>query len=206
MAEQQGEREVKSLCEELKITTEELQTRLAFLSFGEQDERNLVEIRDVIASHLDELIGEFYEHLLRFDELRAILSDTALMERLKGALRGYLLSLGEFGKDAGYAETRLRIGRSHERIGLEQKWYLGAYHKLFELIVRRIAVRHAGSADRLSSMGLTLNKMFRLDEIFVVETYYHVAMQRLEESLCRLRDAHRPLRRRRVCDRLGGVR
>ncbi|NOS81603.1 MAG: hypothetical protein E8D46_08200 [Nitrospira sp.] len=64
MAEQPGTKASSSLCDQLQITTEELQTRLAFLSFGEQDRQNLIEIRDVIASHVEEIIGSFYDHLL----------------------------------------------------------------------------------------------------------------------------------------------
>jgi len=193
MAEQQGGQAARSLCEQLQITTEELQTRLAFLSFGEQDEQNLVEIHDVISSHIGKLIGEFYDHLLQFEELRGILSDPKLVERLKGSQRQYLLGLGQLGDGVEYAEARLRIGLTHERVGLKQKWYLGAYHKLFELILQLLAIRYSGDACRLSSLVLTLNKVLRLDEIFVVETYYHATMQRLEDSLCQLKDAHRQL-------------
>ncbi|MBU6481416.1 MAG: diguanylate cyclase [Nitrospirae bacterium] len=193
MAEQQGMQATRSLCDQLQITAEELQTRLAFLSFGEQDGRNLVEIRDVICSRVDEIIGEFYDHLLQFEELRGILSDRKLVERLKGSQRQYLLSLGQLGDYVEYAEARLRIGLTHERVGLKQKWYLGAYHKLFELILQRLAVRYSGDACRLSSLILTLNKILMLDEILVVETYYHATTQRQEDSLCQLKDAHRQL-------------
>ena len=193
MAEQDGTQATRSLCDQLQITAEELQTRLAFLSFGAQDGRNLVEIHDVISSCLEELIAEFYDHLLQFEELRGILSDPKLVERLKGAQRQYLLSLGQLGDGVEYAEERLRIGLTHERVGLKQKWYLGAYHKLFELIVQPLAVRYSGDAGKLSSLVLTLNKVLRIDEIFVVETYYHAKMQRLEDSLCQLKDAHRQL-------------
>jgi len=182
-----------SLCDRLQITEEELQTRQAFLSFGTQDEHNLVEIHNGISSHVDEIIGEFYDHLLRFEELRDILSDAQLVERLKGSQRRYLLSLGQFDDRVEYAEGRFRIGLTHERVGLKQKWYLGAYHKLFELILKQLAVHCSGDADRLSSLALTLNKTITLDEIFVVETYYHATMQRLEESLAQLKDAHRQL-------------
>jgi diguanylate cyclase (GGDEF)-like protein len=193
MAEQQGTQAARSLCDQMQITAAELQTRLAFLSFGEQDGRNLVEIRDVISSRVDELIGAFYDHLLQFEELRGILSDPKLVERLKGSQRQYLLSLGQLGDNVEYAEARLRIGLTHERVGLKQKWYLGAYHKLFELILQQLAVRYSGDAGRLSSLVLTLNKIITLDEIFVVETYYQATMQRLEDSLCQLKDAHRQL-------------
>lgn len=193
MAEQDGTQATRSLCDQLQLTAEELQTRLAFLSFGEQDGRNLVEIRDVISSCVDEIIGKFYDHLLQFEELRGILSDPKLLDRLKGAQRQYLLSLGQPGDDVEYAEARLRIGLTHERVGLKQKWYLGAYHKLFELILQRLVVRYSGDTRRLSSLALTLNKVFRLDEIFVVETYYHAAMQRQEDGLRQLKTAHRQL-------------
>ncbi len=190
MVEQQGPQATRSLCDQLQITAQELQSRLVFLSFGEQDGRNLVEIRGVISSGIDELIGEFYDHLLRFEELRGILSDPKLVERLKGSQRQYLLSLGQFGDYVEYAEARLRIGRTHERVGLKQKWYLGAYHKLFELILQRLTARYPEDACRLSSLILTLNKIITLDEIFVVETYYQATMQRMEDSLCQLKDAH----------------
>ena len=193
MAEQQGEQAASSLCDQLQITGEELHTRLSFLSFAEQDGRNLVEIRDVIALHVDEIIEEFYGHLLQFEELRGILSDQALVERLKGTQRQYLLSLGLSADCVEYAEGRLRIGLTHERVGLKQKWYLGAYHKLFGLILQRLAVRYSGDASRLSSLVLTLNKIITLDEVFVVETYYHATMQRLEDSLHQLKSAHRQL-------------
>ncbi len=84
MADQQGEQSARSLCDQLQITTEELRARLAFLSFGEQDRRNLVEIRDVISSGVEELIGGFYDHLLQFEELRGILSDSTA----RGATQG----------------------------------------------------------------------------------------------------------------------
>ena len=193
MAKQDCTQATRTLCDQLQITAEELQARLKFLSFNEQDGRNLAEIRDVIVSRIDEMIGEFYDHLLQFEELRVILSDPTLVERLKGSQRQYLLSLGQLGDYVEYAEARLRIGLTHERVGLKQKWYLGAYHKLFELILRRLTARYSQDAHRLSSLVLTLNKVLSLDEIFVVETYYHATTQRLEDSLGQLKEAHRQL-------------
>lgn len=53
MAEQDGTQATSSLCDQLQITAEELQTRMAFLSFGEQDGRNIVEIHNVISSRVE---------------------------------------------------------------------------------------------------------------------------------------------------------
>jgi diguanylate cyclase (GGDEF)-like protein len=182
-----------ALCDQLQITPEELRTRLAFLSFSPGDQQNLGEIGEVVRSHVDEIITEFYDHLTRFEELREILIEPNLIPRLKGTQRQYLLSLGQPVDDVEYAEGRLRIGFTHERVGLKQKWYLGAYNKLFELIAQRLTARHSGDARRLSSLILTLHKILTLDETFVVETYYHATMQRLESSLQQLNEAHHQL-------------
>jgi len=193
MAEEQGVQGPSNLGDPPQFTAAELQTRLAFLSFGEQDRRNLIEIRDVIASCVDVIIGEFYAHLQQFEELREILLDPEVVERLKGAQRQYLLTLGQLEDYVEYAEARFRIGFTHERVGVQQKWYLGAYNKLFELIVQRLTARNPGDTSKLSSLILTLNKVLRLDEIFVVETYYHATMQGLEDNFRQLKDAHRQL-------------
>lgn len=183
----------RSLCDQLAITPEELQSRLAFLSFSEDDRRNLHAIRGVIRQHVDEMIAVFYDHLLQFEELRAILCEPGLIERLKLKQRDYLLTLGESADALGYAEGRLRIGFAHERVGLKQKWYLGAYSALFRVIVRQLAAHHAADISCLISQIETVDKLLRFDEIFVVDTYYHSTTQRLADGLRQLKAAHEEL-------------
>jgi diguanylate cyclase (GGDEF)-like protein len=183
---EQGE----SLCDQLGITADELKGRLAFLSFSPEDQENLTGIGDVIRLHVDDIIGAFYDHLNGFDEMRRLLSEPGLVERLKTKQREYLLTLGQSGGAVSYAEGRLRIGLAHERVGLKQKWYLGAYSALFRLIVLRLAEEYSGDARRLVSVIQTVDKILRFDEIFVVDTYYHMTTKRLAESLQELSSAH----------------
>lgn len=181
------------LSDQLHISAAELATRLAFLSFTREDEGNLREIAAIIRAEVDLVIDEFYRHLHRFEELRPILSDSALLARLKESQRDYLLSFESASFGVEYAERRLRIGLAHEQIGLAQKWYLGAYRLLSELVSRRLAERYTSDGRRLAALILTLNKILRLDEIFVVEAYYHMSTQRLERSIKEAREAHSQL-------------
>lgn len=183
---EQGE----SLCDQLGITPEELKGRLAFLAFSPEDRENLSGIGNVIRLHVDDIIAAFYDHLNGFDELRRLLSEPGLVARLKIQQREYLLTLGHSAEAISYAEGRLRIGLAHERVGLKQKWYLGAYSALFRLIVLRLAEQYSGDVRRLVSFVQTLDKMLRFDEIFVVDTYYHMTTKRLAESLQELSHAH----------------
>ncbi len=179
--------------EPLHLSSDEIKTRLAFLSFSPEDHGNLHDIAAVIRLHLNDLIEDFYRHLLQFEELRTILSDPALLTRLKQSQRDYLLSFESVSFDTAYVDLRFRIGLVHERVGLAQKWYLGAYRLLTELIIRHLADRYAGDPHRLVSLIFTLNKVLRLDEILIVEAYYHTTTRRLEHSLRELTEAHRQL-------------
>ncbi len=182
-----------SLSRRLQITPEELRNRLAFLGFGEEDRRNLPLLGAVIRDALPDLIDEFYRHLLQFDPLQRLLAEPGRLDRLKDAQRQYLLSLGESPDRPEYIEQRLQIGLTHERVGLEQKWYLGAYSTIFILILRRLAVSVQHSMDRLASMAGTLEKLFKLDQTLVVDVYHHATTERLAASLERLRETHRRL-------------
>lgn len=171
------------LCARLPLTAAELRTRLAFLGVTREDRRNLEQIHAVLRDHVDEVIDEFYDHLGKFADLARFLSDPDRLARLKATQRTYLLTLGKQADQLSYAEDRLRIGFTHERIGLDQQWYLGAYAKLFDLIMRRLSVRHGDDPRTLTSLAVTLQKYFKLDQTFLVETYYQATMARLEASL-----------------------
>ena len=189
------------LCARLPLSAAELRNRLAFLWVTREDQQYMAQIHAVIQDHADDLIAEFYEHLSGFPELAPFLSNPERLARLKATQRTYLLTLGQQADQLPYAEDRLRIGFTHERIGLEQKWYLGAYAKLFELIMRRLAVRH-DDARLLTSLAITLQKYLKLDQTFLVETYYQSTMARLEASLQELEQVRQHLEEQSRIDEL----
>lgn len=183
----------QGLCEQLHITEEELRSRRAFLQFSREDAKNLREIAVVIREHVDAIIDEFYDHLTAFPELHQFLPDDETVRRLKATQRDYLLTLGQKAGQLEYCEDRLKIGAAHERVGLPQKWYLGAYVKLYALLVRRLVQHYAEDARTLMSLVITLQKMFQMDQILAVETYYHATTKRLQASLIELEETRRHL-------------
>lgn len=175
--------ETNALCKQFKITEHEIRARLAFLNFTPEDEEHLRQIHLVLTEEVDAIIKDFYEHLTRFEELGRFLSDKQTIERLKITQKRYLLSLGRQFATLEYFEERLRIGFAHERVGLQQKWYLSAYSTLFALIARRVANRHTGDPAKLEALLASLQKILTLDATLAVETHYHATTQRLESLL-----------------------
>lgn len=70
------------LCEIFQITPKEIEARRIFLGLTPEDEARLTQINQVIRDEIDDIVAEFYDRLLRFDELRRFFGDRRRLERL----------------------------------------------------------------------------------------------------------------------------
>jgi diguanylate cyclase (GGDEF)-like protein len=180
-------------CRLLGIDQDDLLKRLEFLRFSDEDDANIQVIERVIRADIDGITDGFYAHLGQYEELQGFLGDPSVLQQLKKSQRHYLLTLGRGLDQLGYVRDRLRIGFAHERIKLEQKWYLGAYVRLFEAIAARLARDLASTPERLPDVLLTLYRVFALDSMLVVESYYSATTRRLEQALSDLTEAQKKL-------------
>src|SRR5262245_40983460 len=98
--------------------------RLAFFELAGADTEALQGYRRIAAGTVDQIVSDFYAHLLRFPELETLLhAEADRIAKLQGLQRAYFLSLAEGQFDADYFESRLRVGDMHQRTGLRPEWY-----------------------------------------------------------------------------------
>ena len=160
-----------------------LEERKRFSRFTDADAALLADLRPTFEAHADRIVEQFYAHLLEFEPLRPLLADAALVQRLKGFQKTYLLSLtnGTYGE--AYVEDRLRIGRTHERIGLTPQWYVGTYCLYLELLCPLVHEHFPGGLERATQACLALSKLIHMDIQIVLDTYYQTRQQKaLEKS------------------------
>jgi len=174
---------------------EDREERLEFLGLTETDRRALVKLRPLLESEADRLVAAFYRHLLSFDATRRLLVDPAVKERLLGKQREYLLSLGTGEIDDRYFEERRRIGQVHERIGLEPRWYLGAYALYFSLLKPIVYAEHRADPDCAQQSMNALFKLLLLDAQIAMEAYIERHERDLEHANRELAAASRHLAR-----------
>jgi diguanylate cyclase (GGDEF)-like protein len=180
------------LCDLFGITPEEIQTRLRFLRITDADAARFARIRGAISADLDQIIREFHEHLDHFAEPAALRGDRWTRQRLEAALRQHLTTLGDGYDTQSYFERRLRVGTAHQKIGLRQKWYLGADTLLGSLVGRRLTAVAEDAAD-LTDLLAALDRILTLDAILAVETYHQAATEHLERILSQLSEAQETL-------------
>ncbi len=167
---------VDDLAREIGIDHEEVQARKAFLELGEPDVDALRDVHDMLECHRDAFSDRFYAHLMSFPGLRDMLGEGA-EARLRHVQAGYFSSLtaGEYGED--YMRERLRVGATHQRIGLDPKWYIGAYRKYLSELVGMLERRLQGQPARFHAAVDAVLKIVCFDMGLALDTYFHASQR-----------------------------
>jgi len=155
--------------------------RLAeFFQYGSEERAALARLQPLLERHADDLVAAFYRHLLSFPETQALLRDPEVTRRLLTKQREYLLSLAGPEIDEAYVAARRRIGEVHARVGLEPRWYLGAYALYRSLLARLIKTNsgRGGARDAIRTV-VALGRLLLLDSSLAIDAY----MERHERDL-----------------------
>ena len=146
--------------------------RLAFLHLGQEDRVLLAELEPLLEKQADGLVAAFYRHLLSFGPTRKLLRDPVVKNRLLVKQREYLLSLAHPTFDVAFVAQRRQIGEVHQRIGLDPRWYLGAYALYQSLLTPVIWDQIAkGDPERGARTATALQKLLWFDAQLAMEAY-----------------------------------
>ncbi|MEI6084721.1 MAG: protoglobin domain-containing protein [Verrucomicrobiota bacterium] len=153
------------------MASSEREHRLRFLGLTERDEQLLREFRPVLELHVAAVEDAFYAHLLNFPETAQLLNDHTTVARLKKLQRDYLMRLFEGNFDQAYFDDRLRVGKTHERVGLSPRWYLMAFNLYFKLITPLIRDHCLATPGHAHETIVALEKAFMLDASLAMDAY-----------------------------------
>jgi diguanylate cyclase (GGDEF)-like protein len=169
------------LPQELHVGPEDISQRKRFLEFSDADVGMLREIHSYLEDKsIDEFfIDSFYQHLYSFPALQKLLPDESTIKRLKAVQRQYFMRLtaGEYGDD--YVLDRLRVGYAHQKVGLEPKWYTGAYRKYLSSLQPILHEMYGHDHVKFMAASDALLKVVFLDMELALDTYFHTTTQEL---------------------------
>jgi signal transduction histidine kinase len=159
----------------------ERRRRMAFLGIAESDAANVRGLRDAFAARAREFAERFYEHLLADPYTRVHLRDPDQLRKLKGLQAEYFSNLLEGVFDVPYFEGRLRVGVTHQRIGLSPVWYLGAYNQYIQLTFPMFIRAFGDNLEKVLPLLLSLVKVIFLDVGLALDTYFQEATTQLRQ-------------------------
>jgi methyl-accepting chemotaxis protein len=116
-----------------------IRERLSYNQIDEITSAILRESRGFVLDELPAVLDRFYEHVGRVRETAAFFQGRDHMMRAKAAqIRHWSMILeGRF--DESYEASVRTIGETHNRIGLDPRWYIGGYNALVNGLVEVIA-------------------------------------------------------------------
>ena len=175
----------------IKMDAETIRSRRAYCELRDEDLALLASLRPFAEKHTEALVDAFYALLLGHEHTRKFFPDDATIRRVKATQRAYFLALFDGRCDAGYVEDRLRVGATHERIGLAPTWYLGAYRRyldlLHELLYVDLPPAKAGAAFS------SLQRLVWFDVTLAIETYIAANSETLRRHQAALRELSTPV-------------
>ena len=132
--------------------------------------RLLAEFRPVLEERIDGIITEFLQYVSAWPEMRLLTQSAEGIACLRREQGSHLLNLFSCQFDEGYFARVSRMGRAHEKAGLEPRWYLGAYGHVLKMLVE-LAIEHCGDdAARLLATVSAINRVVEIDMASAVAT------------------------------------
>ena len=153
--------------------------RLGFMGFDKRTRAMLRDLQPVISEHIGSALDVFYDKASRVPATSRHFTDTAHMAAAKNRQIEHWRSIAsaEFGNE--YAEKVRAIGRTHARLGLEPRWYIGGYALITEQLIAAVVADQWPTLMRLSKSNAkgmadalaTLVKAVMLDMDLAISTY-----------------------------------
>lgn len=176
----------------LKLDEAELQSRRAFFEITDDVLARLAALRPFAETCTDEIVEAFYELILGHAGTRRFFAaDDHLLGRVKRAQRDYFLGLFAGRCDLDYVQDRLRVGTAHERIGLEPKWYLGAYRRYLELTLDRLFAALPPAEAREAYRSIL--RLVHFDEALAIDVYISAHLETIERHQAAIRELSTPV-------------
>jgi rsbT co-antagonist protein RsbR len=153
------------------VSDDEIVRRKAWLQFDDEDIRVLRNLNTVAEGYADDVIDDLYDHFLAYPETARFFRDPETLDYVKRMQKEYFrrLTQGNYGPD--YVADRVRIGAVHERIGLDVKWYLGAYNRYMRTVATKIFDEYSSDPAMALAAYFSLLKLVFLDVGLALDTY-----------------------------------
>ncbi len=144
--------------------------RLSFLRLDDAAKQRISGLQTTLTAALPAIVDDFYAFLRQQPQLSSMLGDDANLARLKNAQKAHWQDMfaGQF--DANYVAKAVRVGKTHERVGLEPRWYMGGYCFILDRLLVELLSTRRHRASRLEDMRAVLRAVF-LDMDLAVSAY-----------------------------------
>ena len=119
-------------------TDSALRQRLDFIELDEAARRSMRDLSPVISELIGAALDKFYAKIARTPAVSAFFADKNHVAHAKKRQQDHWAKLAGGAFDESYVDGVTAVGRTHARIGLEPRWYVGGYALVLSELVKGI--------------------------------------------------------------------
>ena len=138
------------------VDKEDIKRRLEFLRIDEAAKKSMGRFYASIESDVPDVVSKFYNHLAAYEETQKIITDNSDVESLTKAQTSHWENMFSGDFNQRYVDQALAVGKVHDVIGLEPRWYLGGYFQILENLIgaylKKNGVKSAKVSDEIGAM------------------------------------------------------
>ncbi|MFH5778041.1 protoglobin domain-containing protein [Heyndrickxia oleronia] len=154
----------------LDLSDQELMKQMEMIHFTKKDIRAIASIKTFVDQNIDKIVDDFYKALGQQPNLFEIINQYSSIERLSQTLRRHICEMFEGKINQEFVEKRIKIAIIHLQIGLEPKWYLGAFQNLFYSLIE-IVEENIDSKAEVIEIIKSISKLLNFEQQIVLEAY-----------------------------------
>lgn len=150
---------------------DEFKQRKDYLELQDSDIELLRKFAEPLREIHPVVMDEFYNRVQAFPATRDYLHESSLVQRLRKKQADYFSDLLNGNFDRTYLENRLKLGLTHQQVGLPTNLYIGGYAKFLITLIPKLTALVSNDLDTLINIVLALMKVIFLDVNLVLDTY-----------------------------------
>lgn len=152
-------------------STNSLNERLRFIEFQAADAQALRKVRPLLEQNVSRILSKFYGHLEAYPNLMALFQGNYGLSHAREAQAKHWLIMFEGSFDEAYVDRVRRIGKTHERIGLDPRWYIGGYALALGELQAVIIEAYKKKPIECTSLIRAVTKAVMLDMDYAITVY-----------------------------------
>ncbi|WP_337183648.1 globin-coupled sensor protein [Shinella sp.] len=167
--------------------TQQLNERLRFVDLDTDQREALLRALPTISASLDGALDTFYRKARATPETARFFSSEAHVQSAKGRQVKHWELIASAKFDANYVDAVTTIGRTHARLGLEPRWYIGGYALILEAIVESVIAKHLEGfiyRKKAAALGAEISSIVKaalVDMDYAISVYLEALQEEREK-------------------------
>ena len=156
---------------------------MRYIEFTPEDAAQMYAMGPVLRPHFPRVVDRFYEAIDRTPAAAAVFTGGAeQIERQKTLLHSWLEGLVGGVYDDAYLARRARIGRTHVRIGLDQRYMFSGMNIVRSELHSALYDSSEWPADQARSGHRAIDRICDIELAIMLETYREAYISRVKEA------------------------